>query len=114
MVVAACALALIPQGAQAQRQNSAQTTSTVITYTVKPGDNDWDLAERFGTTSKEIRRLNPGVNWNSLRPGMKLRIPSRRAASSAPRATQRTARDGRRRDCPQRPGSAAWSRDHGG
>lgn len=91
MVVAACALALIPQGAQAQRQNPAQTTSTVITYTVKPGDNDWDLAERFGTTSKEIRRLNPGVNWNSLRPGMKLRIPSRRAAPSAPRATQRTA-----------------------
>ncbi|MFB5083537.1 LysM peptidoglycan-binding domain-containing protein [Symbiobacterium thermophilum] len=46
-----------------------------FSYTVRPGDNFWTLAWRFGTTPQAIARANPGVNSWSLRIGQTLCIP---------------------------------------
>lgn len=45
-------------------------------YTVREGDTDWTLAHKFGTTPKRIRQLNPGIDWDALRIGRKVHVPS--------------------------------------
>lgn len=45
------------------------------TYTVRPGDNDWIIAARVGTTPKRLREANPGIVWNRLQIGSRLVLP---------------------------------------
>lgn len=51
------------------------TVTSYFEYTVRPGDTLWILANRFGTTVEEIKRLN-GLNSNLLNIGQVLLIPS--------------------------------------
>ncbi|MBL8066588.1 MAG: C40 family peptidase [Chthonomonadaceae bacterium] len=44
-------------------------------HTVTSDDNDWIIARGYGVTPKKLRLMNPGVNWNKLRPGMKINVP---------------------------------------
>lgn len=44
-------------------------------HKVGQDDNDWIIARGYGITPKQLRLLNPGVNWNKLRPGMKVVVP---------------------------------------
>ena len=44
-------------------------------YTVKSGDNFYDLARRFNTTVEAIQRANPTVNPNALQIGQIICIP---------------------------------------
>lgn len=44
-------------------------------YTIKSGDNFYDLAIRYNTTVEAIRRANPNVNPNSLQIGQIICIP---------------------------------------
>ena len=49
-------------------------TQQYITYTVRPGDTLWLLANRYGTTVDAIKRLN-GLRSDNLSIGQVLRIP---------------------------------------
>lgn len=44
-------------------------------YTVRAGDNFYDLARRFNTTVEAIQRANPNVNPNTLQIGQIICIP---------------------------------------
>lgn len=46
-------------------------------YAVENGDTDWSIARRFGITPKELRTMNPGVDWIKLQIGAKLKVPSK-------------------------------------
>ncbi|TSA23868.1 MAG: LysM peptidoglycan-binding domain-containing protein [Bacteroidetes bacterium] len=54
--------------------SSADSSSSFI-YTIKSGDNLWDLAQKYNCTVSEIKNLNSITNANRLRPGQKIKIP---------------------------------------
>jgi cell wall-associated NlpC family hydrolase/LysM repeat protein len=76
--------------AGASRQPSAKPASRVASkpgsYVVRPGDNDWVIAKRLGTTASAIRSLNPGLKWDRLQIGQTLKVPGGRSVSSAIRS----------------------------
>ena len=45
-----------------------------IWYTVQPGDNLWDIAEKYDATVSDIKKLNDITNAQRLRPGQKIKI----------------------------------------
>src|SRR5699024_10138642 len=49
-------------------------TSKATYYTVKRGDNMSTIAQRYGTTTKQIVRWNNLKNANLIRPGQRLRV----------------------------------------
>lgn len=51
----------------------AVTTGEQV-YVVRKGDTLEAIAVRFGTTSGELERLNPGVDPVGLRVGLRLRV----------------------------------------
>jgi hypothetical protein len=51
----------------------AVTTGEQV-YVVRKGDTLEEIASRFGTTSSELERLNPGVDPVELRVGLRLRV----------------------------------------
>ncbi|MGE3126692.1 MAG: NlpC/P60 family protein [Fimbriimonadaceae bacterium] len=53
------------------------------TYRVENGDTDWSIARRIGLTPKELRKMNPGVNWVKLQVGTKLKVPVKEGAAKA-------------------------------
>lgn len=46
-----------------------------VIYTVKRGDNLWNLSRKYGTTVQSIAQLNHIQNPNLIYPGQRLRIP---------------------------------------
>jgi cell wall-associated NlpC family hydrolase/LysM repeat protein len=48
----------------------------ILVYSAGSDDNDWIIAHKFGVTPPFVRAANPKVDWNRLRPGTKIRIPS--------------------------------------
>jgi len=66
------------KGTSAPMQAVAQVKKTSLgKHTVTPDDNDWIIARGYGITPKQLRVLNPGVNWNKLRPGAKIVVPAK-------------------------------------
>lgn len=57
--------------------NTKTATSQKYTwYTIQPGDNLWDIAEKFdGATVAQIKSINNIKNANRLKPGQKIKIP---------------------------------------
>lgn len=51
--------------------SSSNNAGAVKTYKVRSGDSLWSIAQKFGTTVEELKRLNH-LNKSSLHPGMKL------------------------------------------
>jgi membrane-bound lytic murein transglycosylase D len=45
-----------------------------VWYTIKPGDNLWDIAEQYDATISEIKKLNNITNTQHIRAGQKIRI----------------------------------------
>jgi len=55
---------------------SIQSGTTKITmYTIQPGDNLWEIADKFDVTVSQLKALNKINNANRLKPGQKIRIP---------------------------------------
>jgi LysM repeat protein len=46
-------------------------------YTIRQGDTFNSIANYFNTTVTELRRLNPGINPDRLRPGQVICVPRR-------------------------------------
>lgn len=54
-------------------------------YTVRPGDTLWDIARQYGTTVREIVRLNPQIkDPNLIRPNEKIDIPGKKVETPSP------------------------------
>ncbi|MFX6201950.1 LysM domain-containing protein, partial [Acinetobacter baumannii] len=53
------------------------------TYVATREDNDWTIAHKYGVKVKDIRALNPNIEWNRLRPGAKIVVPGRSSAQIA-------------------------------
>lgn len=43
-------------------------------YVVRSGDSAGSLARTFGTTTAELRTLNPSVDWSRLRVGQAIKV----------------------------------------
>ncbi len=46
-------------------------------YVVKSGDTGVKIARGAGVSLGDLQSVNAGVNWNSLRPGQKLKLPQK-------------------------------------
>ncbi|MFC2102072.1 LysM peptidoglycan-binding domain-containing protein [Bacteroidota bacterium] len=55
--------------------SSSHSGSKYTYYTIKSGDNLWDLAQKNNCTVSAIKSLNNIKNANRLRPGQKIKIP---------------------------------------
>jgi cell wall-associated NlpC family hydrolase len=52
-------------------------------YTVRQGDNDWVISQRFKLTEHQLHLLNPSADWKHLKPGLQLRVSSGAAGASS-------------------------------
>lgn len=62
--------------------------NTLDTYTVKPGDTLWLIAQSFDTTIPELLRVNDLANPNILLVGQALKVPKRSSSTILPPSTQ--------------------------
>lgn len=46
-------------------------------YIVKPGDSGTKIAVANGVSLGDLQSVNPGVNWNGLKVGQKLKLPKK-------------------------------------
>lgn len=76
----------IPGATSAARPSVAANTSRPVRaggkYVVRNGDNDWIIARRHGISPTVLRKLNPGVRWQSLQIGQALRVPGSNAGTA--------------------------------
>src|SRR5438105_2289700 len=47
-------------------------------YIVKSGDGGTKIAAKLGVSIQALQEVNPGVNWNKLSVGQKLKVPSKK------------------------------------
>ena len=80
-------------GQQLQIPSTPVPGEKTFTYTVVAGDSLWAIAQRFGTTVAELRRLN-NLTSDALTIGQELQVPS--ADGTTPPATRPTLRLGDR------------------
>ena len=53
----------------------SSATNKITVYTIQPGDNLWEIADKFDVTVSQIKTLNNLTNANRLKPGQKIKIP---------------------------------------
>lgn len=87
---------ILPSGASSSSVSAAQATtaptksSSTAEYRVRSGDSLWLIAKRElgdGSRWNEIEALNPGINSNSLKVGVKLKLPT---GKTSPTQTRRS------------------------
>lgn len=59
----------------APSSKTAAAPAKTATYTVRKDENDWIIAKRAGVNVGALQNANPGVHWNRLQIGQKLRLP---------------------------------------
>jgi 5'-nucleotidase / UDP-sugar diphosphatase len=67
-----------PPGAAQQSAPAPQPSAGGKSYTIKPGDNLWNIAKEVygdGTKYQRILDANPGLNPDNMKPGTKIVIP---------------------------------------
>ncbi len=69
----------LPRHVKMDVKTSKRRRLRTITHRVRPGEYLGSIAKKYGATIKEIVRKNRLKNRNSVRVGMKLRIPVRKA-----------------------------------
>ncbi len=82
-----------PTGMQATTPpKQAAGTPKTGAHTVRNGENDWTIAARYGLKPSELRKMNPGVDWDNLRIGISLKVPgTEKVASTKPTTPASTA-----------------------
>ena len=61
-----------------QPKPGPQPAAAGRSYTIKPGDNLWNISKEVygdGTKYQRILDANPGINPDNMRPGTKIVIP---------------------------------------
>lgn len=81
----------IPASSPVVQHRIAQTATKGKTYTVRNGDSDWTIARKHDMTVKELKALNPGVDFVHLKLGITLRVPGTVAVAKAPEKTTKVA-----------------------
>jgi len=56
------------------KKTTHKTSGSYYYYTIKSGDNLWDIANSRGTTVDRIKNLNPNLNDRNLKIGQKLKL----------------------------------------
>jgi LysM repeat protein len=63
--------------ATAAKSGSATPTAGPGEYVVKSGDTGTRIANSLGVTVQALEAVNPGINWNRLHVGQKIKVPSK-------------------------------------
>jgi len=67
-------------GGSSSSSSASKTTSSsggkYTIYTIKSGDNLWDIAQQYDCTVSQIKSLNKITNTNRLKAGQKIKIPN--------------------------------------
>ena len=66
-----------PSGGKKEKGSSEPATAGPGEYVVKPGDNGTRIANANGVSIGDLQAVNPGVNWNTLKVGQKLKLPKK-------------------------------------
>lgn len=61
----------------AAKKGSAPAVAGADEYIVKSGDTGMKIANANGVSVGALMAVNPGVNWNSLNVGQKLKLPKK-------------------------------------
>ncbi len=62
-------------GSAVAEQSSKRSKASSGSYVVRAGDNDQKIAKKAGVSLKSLRKVNPGVRWNALQIGHKIKLP---------------------------------------
>lgn len=91
------------------RQAADRARPATLAVVVQRGDTLWGIARRAHVPLRLLLALNPGLNAQALRPGMRVRVPARgELALAALRPNPLVAR-GRRIRYVVRPGDTLWA-----
>jgi LysM repeat protein len=66
-----------PAPAAATKKGGAPAVAGPGEYVVKPGDSGMKIASANGVSIGALQAVNPGVNWNALKVGQKLKLPKK-------------------------------------
>lgn len=79
----------IPDGrpASSYKRPAAPMVANNGTYRVRSGDSFWSISRRFNLTVSQLRRMNPNITPQKLRPGHKLAVESSARSASTTTAS---------------------------
>lgn len=66
-----------PAAAAAGKKGGEPAVAGPGEYVVRPGDSGMKIANANGVTIGNLQAVNPGVNWNALKPGQKIKLPKK-------------------------------------
>lgn len=66
-----------PAPAAAKANGSSAPAVAGDEYVIKSGDYGAKIARAQGISLADLMAVNPGVNWNSLKPGQKIKLPKK-------------------------------------
>lgn len=70
-----------PAPAPADTKGGKKASGPVVAgpgeYVVKAGDSGAKIARANGVSLSDLQAVNPGVNWNKLAPGNKIKLPKK-------------------------------------
>lgn len=62
-------------GETASKMTTTASSARFFYYTIQPGDNLWDIANKFDVTVSQIKNLNAMKNASRIKPGQKIKVP---------------------------------------
>jgi LysM repeat protein len=66
-----------PVVAEKSKKGGAPAVAGPGEYLVKAGDGGTKIARTLGVSIQDLQAVNPGVNWNKLAIGQKLKVPKK-------------------------------------
>ncbi len=67
-----------PAGEKGKKGSSGPAVAGPGEYLVKAGDGGTKIAQKLGVSIQDLQAVNPGVNWNKLAIGQKLKVPQKK------------------------------------
>lgn len=64
---------------QSQPKKTSENVSTKATYVVRNGDSDWTIARKHDMTVRELKSLNPNIDFIHLKIGLSLAVKGSKA-----------------------------------